>query len=150
MSERDVRVAILVAAIVIAIAASWIAVTAIAGPPQTSGGGTRPDGEFIAIPTVPHPNGDGCRLALLAGTLTVHPVWGIAVRGENEPQLVFWPKGWSAHRTDDGGAALLDRQGHVVAHTGDEVRSAGGMMELGGREGFAVCSNGLHFEPAQP
>ena len=111
--------------------------------------GDGPDGGFIAIPTGPRADGDECRLSLLAGTLIVHPVWGVAVDGGTGPVLVFWPNGWSAHRTDDR-AALLDRQGFVVAHTGDEVRGAGGMVEVRGREGFGVCANGLHFEPAQP
>jgi hypothetical protein len=144
-----VQVAVLVAVTAAAIAAAFIAFTLIAGPPVTSGGGRRPDGEFIAIPTAPRAGGQGCRLALLDGTLILHPAWGVAVAGGNKPQLVFWPNGFSAQLTEDG-ANLLDREGRVAAHTGDEVRAAGGLARFGGREGFAVCPTELHFEPAQP
>ena len=137
MEDRCLGIA--AAAAATAIAAAFIAITVILGHPQTSGGGRRPDGEFIAIPTVPCPDGDECRLALLGGDPDRSS--GLRRSGPRRERATA--------RTDDG-AALLDRQGHVVAHTGDEVRSAGDIDELGGREGFAVCSNGLHFEPARP
>lgn len=144
----------LAGAIAAAIGAVLIAIVVIAGPPSPTGGSDTPTGspqtgDIIAVPTVPHADGEGCRLALLAGTLIVHPVWGVAVDGGSVPQLVFWPKGFSARLTDDG-ADLLDRDGRVVAHTGDEVRASGGQAEFGGREGFAVCATDLAFEPAQP
>ena len=147
MSQRHVQVGIFLAAI--AIGAALIAIKVIPDPPVTSGPGGPEADEFIAIPTVPRANGEGCRLALLDGTLILHPVWGLAVGGGNRPQFVFWPNGFSAQLTDDG-ANLLDQEGRVVAHTGDEVRAVGGLARFGGREGSAVCPIGLHFEPAQP
>jgi hypothetical protein len=65
------------------------------------------------------------------------------------PEFVYWPHGFHARLTEEG-AELLDRNGRVVAHTGDEVRAAGGLARFGGREGFAVCPTDLHFEPADP
>ena len=144
MSRDAVRAAVSVVAIAIAIGALLVAMRVVApAPPETR------TGDIIAVPTAPRPDGEGCRLALLAGILVVHPVWGVAVGGEGEPELVFWPNGWSAQRTDDG-ANLIDRQGRVVAQTGDQVRAAGGLATFGGREGFAVCASDLHFEPAAP
>jgi len=134
----------IVAAIAAAIGVSFVIIRLIAG------GGSPQTAESISIPTAPRPDGQGCRLALLAGTLVAHPDWGVAVGGgDGPPRLVFWPNGWSARLTDDG-ADLLDRQGQVVAHTGDLVSAAGGLAEFGGREGFAACATDLHFEDAIP
>jgi hypothetical protein len=71
------------------------------------------------------------------------------VTGQNEPQLVIWPHGFRAQLTDDG-ANLLDAHGRVVAHTGDEVRGAGGLAMIAGREGFTPCLSELEFLPANP
>jgi hypothetical protein len=130
-------------AIAVALGALLLVVRVITVPAETR------TGDLISIPTAPRADGDGCRLALLSGTLTAHPAWGVAVSGGNVPQLVFWPNGWSAERTDDG-ANLIDQEGRVVARTGDDVRAAGGLATFGGREGFAVCASDLHFEPAAP
>lgn len=144
MSNDKVSSVLIVAAIAALIGVSFVGLRLFARDesPQT--------GQAIAIPNAQRADGQGCRLALLDGTLVGHPQWGVAVGGENEPpQLVFWPSGWSAWLTDDG-TALLDRQGRAVAHTGDRVRAAGGLAVFGGREGFAVCATDLHFEAAAP
>ena len=132
----------------LAIVLGLVAVAAlVAGLLVGSGGNAKQD--FIAVPTAPRGAGGGCRLALLAGTLVLHPDWGVAVGGEGEPQLVFWPNGFSAQLTDEG-ANLRDGQGRVVARTGDQVRGSGGLARFGGREGYMVCASDLQFEPAVP
>lgn len=144
MLSDNVRSALIVAAIAAVIGVSFIVTRLIAG------GGNPQTAESISVPTAQRADGQGCRLALLEGTLIAHADWGVAVGGQNAaPQLVFWPNGWSARLTDEG-ADLVDRQGHVVAHTGDRVRAAGGLAEFGGREGFAVCATDLHFEDTNP
>ncbi len=141
--SRNVRAVLIVAAIAAVIGVSLILIRI-----NASGNGP-PPGDSVAVPTAPRPDGEGCRLASITGTLVTHPVWVVALQGENEPQLVFWPRGWSARLTDEG-ADLLNRQGRVAAHTGDLVTAAGGLAKFGGREGIAVCATDLHFEPANP
>jgi hypothetical protein len=137
----NLRAVLIVGALAAAIGASLIVIRLIAG--------SAPPDESISVPTAPRPHVGGCRLALLGGPLVPHPVWGVAVGDEEDPQLVFWPHGFTAKRTGDG-ANLLDADGRVVAHTGDQVRASGGLAQFGGREGFLVCPTDLHFEPAIP
>jgi hypothetical protein len=148
VSGIDLRVAILIGAAAIA-AVFVVAILVIAGHQPTSGGGGPQVGDTISVPTAPRPEGEGCRLALLSGTLVMTPDWVVAVGDDNEPQLVFWPDGFHAQLTEHG-ADLLGRDGRLVARTGDQVRASGGLGRIAGREGFVVCASDLHFEPANP
>jgi hypothetical protein len=143
MSIRQTQI---VAAIAAAIAVIIVAVVVIAGPIF---GGVRGSGAIIPVPTAPPADPNACRLSLLTGTLVRHPQLGIAVAGPHGPQVVIWPNGFYARLTEDG-AALLDADSRVVAHTGDAVRAAGGPARFGGPEGFAVCPSELEFGPLDP
>lgn len=88
--------------------------------------------------------------ALLAGLLVSHPEWGIAVRvGPGEPQLTFWPHGYTGRIAGDR-VELIDNDGQVVAPAGDNIEAGGGLITFGGDKGFGVCPGSITVEPAPP
>jgi hypothetical protein len=94
---------------------------------------------LIAVPTQePAPTQLACMAALLDGVLIADPRWGVAVQVASGGPIhkVIWPNGFTA-RTEGGRLALLDRDGHVVAHTGDRVQVSGG--EGGADDAWFAC-----------
>lgn len=68
----------------------------------------------------------GCRMADNRGVLIAHPLTGLGIAGtDGQAHPVRWPYGFSA-TVDAGRLALVDRQGLIVAHEGDQVTFGGG------------------------
>jgi hypothetical protein len=89
----------------------------------------------IAVPTLePEPAGtpQACPAALIEGILRADEEWGIVLEATDGAKVkVLWPHGYSA-RVDDGGLALIDEDGSIVAHAGDLVQVGGGGTDAEG------------------
>jgi hypothetical protein len=69
---------------------------------------------------------DVCAFGLFAGTLSNDPVTGLGLMvGQGHLAHVWWPDRWSA-RTDGPRIALVQPDGMVVAHVGDDISLGGG------------------------
>lgn len=90
----------------------------------------------IAIRTQPSAAGT-CLQAKGGGILVADPVSGLGLRAPSGGHVldVYWPYGWTA-RPDGSAIALLDADGKVVAHVGDQLSMAGG---LGNGNDWIVC-----------
>ena len=71
----------------------------------------------------------GCFLGNTTGLLIVDPAAGTAIVSEDMAKTtvaVIWPTGYTGRRTLTGQVDVLDRDGHVVATTGNRYELLGG------------------------
>jgi hypothetical protein len=78
----------------------------------------------VAIKTDPL-SGGVCLLVPAPGVLVADSTWGLALQGSDRAGQrhrfgVIWPHGYTARR-ESGTVVLLDEQGELVAHEGDNV-----------------------------
>ncbi len=97
-----------------------------------------PDGGSIPLSTSGWRPGDDAFLMGIRGTLRLSDDGCLHLQGRNEAALdVVWPAGWTARRTVEGKAELLDEAGDVVAHTGQQINAGGAGGATFGR--YLVC-----------
>lgn len=81
-----------------------------------------------------------CMAALINGQLVVTPEDRNGLLEPNgSGRGLTWPVGYSTRQ--DGGVAILDETGTVVAHVGDTVEIGGG--EVGSNDAWTVCPGQL-------
>jgi hypothetical protein len=69
---------------------------------------------------------DVCALALIGGRLAPDASSGLGLdNGQGRVAHVWWPAGWSAHE-DGNVVALVEPDGSIAAHVGDEISVGGG------------------------
>lgn len=83
-------------------------------------------------PGTPSPE---CAASFLDTRLVEDAERGISGRSGDRTYRLVWPYGYTA-RAEGGRIAVVDYNGNVVAHSGDEVRIGGGFM---GGDSFNAC-----------
>ena len=83
----------------------------------------------------------GCPAGRIDGVLVTDDGSGTAVVAQGERHAVIWPYGYTA-RSTAGAVEVIGPDGDVVAHTGEPVGLAGGMITGDGR--WSACGPPLH------
>lgn len=84
-------------------------------------------GAGVRISTRSMAPGETCALGLFGGKLAVEPSSGLGLdTGHEAVAKVWWPSGWTARSDAAAGVGLIDPQGEVVAHVGDQISVGGG------------------------
>ena len=79
----------------------------------------------VPLETQQPPTSDGCRLAVVRGTVVFDPQVGVGLRDvHGVVHRVVWPFGYSASR-DFAGVVLMDGTGQMVAREGVQIATAG-------------------------